>query len=452
MATFDGSIVNVALPTIAEHFKASVDLAAWVSLSYSLTLVALIMVFGAWTESKGYAFAYKFGYSFFIAGSLMCSLSWSIYALILSRIIQATGTAMFAAVGPGMVTEVFSEKERGKGIGMIVMMVSAGFILGPPAGGLLLSVFSWHSIFLINVPIGLIGLFMIFVYFKLLPPHKSERKMRWAGSLSISLALVTIIFAMRLIKDYPFSDIRVWGLGLISLLILILFFKFESRAETALIGLDIFKNRQFTTSIGAMLAAFSSISGMMVLVPFYLERVKNLEPKQVAMYLVIVPLMMFVFSPLSGKLSDKIGFRFLSTLGVIIMAFGLYVLSRIGMASSTSLVAYSLGIVGAGVGVFSTPNSSALMGSVGRGQRAVTSGILATSRNIGISMGVAISTALFAFFNHKYSALGNNSEIFVASFRNVTIISIVLALVGLPFCLIRNNRPATSVEVSAANK
>ncbi len=439
MATFDGSVVNVALPTIAEHFSASVDLAAWVSLSYSLTLVALIMVFGAWTESKGYALAYKLGYSFFIIGSVMCSLSWSIYALILSRVVQAAGTAMFAAVGIGLVSEIFPEKERGKGIGMIVMTVSAGFIIGPIAGGLLLSAFNWQSIFLINIPIGLVGLYMTFVYFKVLPPHRSERPMRWAGSLSVSLALVTAIFALGLLKDYPITDYRIWGLGLVSLLSLVLFVKFESRKETALIGFDIFKNRQFTSSILAMLTAFSSVSGIMLLIPFYLERVKHLEPKQVAFYLMLIPVTMFIFSPLAGKLSDKIGFRFLSTLGVLILSSGLYLMSRIGMNSSTAFVATGLGIIGTGFGVFSTPNSSALMGSVTKGQRAITSGILSTTRNMGISIGVAISTALFAYFNQKYSMLGSEAESFVASFHNVIVISTVLSLLGLPFCLVRGN-------------
>ena len=439
MATFDGSVVNVALPTIAEHFSAGVDLAAWVSLAYSLTLVALIMVFGAWTESKGYAFGYKLGYSFFIVGSVMCSFSWSIYALILSRVIQAAGTAMFAAVGTGLVTEVFPEKERGKGIGLIVMMVSAGFILGPPVGGLLLSAFSWHSIFLINIPIGLVGLYMTFAYFKVLPPHSSDRKMRWAGSLSVSLSLVAAIFALGLLKDHSITDIRIWGLGLVSLLSVVLFARFESKKETALIGFDIFKNRQFTSSIAAMLAAFSGVSGIMILIPFYLERVKNLEPKQVALYLMIIPITMFIFSPLAGKLSDKIGFRFLSTLGVLILSAGLYIMSRIGINSSTTLVATGLAVIGSGFGVFSTPNSSALMGSVSKGQRAVTSGILSTSRNMGIAMGVAISTALFAYFNQKYIGFGSEADIFVASFHNVIVISIALSLLAVPFCLIRGN-------------
>lgn len=439
MATFDGSVVNVALPTIAEYFSAGVDLAAWVSLSYSLTLVALIMVFGAWVESKGYAFGYKLGFALFIIGSILCSISWSIYALILSRVMQAAGTAMFAAIGIGLITEIFPENERGKAIGMIVMMVSAGFIIGPVAGGLLLSIFSWHSIFLINIPIGLIGVYMTIVYFKTLPPHHIERKMRWAGALSVSIALMTGIFALGLLKDYPITNFRIWGLGAVALLSLVLFARFESRKETALIGFDIFKNRQFTSSIAAMLAAFSSVAGIMILIPFYLERVKHLEPKQVALYLMIIPVTMFIFSPVSGRISDKIGFRLLSTVGVIIISAGLYLMSRIGINSSTMFVASGLGIIGSGFGIFSTPNSSALMGSVTKGQRAVTSGILATSRNIGISIGVAVSTSLFAYFNQKYMALGDDSIVFVASFQNVLIVSVVMSVIALPFCLVRGN-------------
>ena len=440
MATFDGSVVNVALPTIAKELGASVDLVAWVALSYSLTLVALIMLFGSLTESKGYAFAYKFGYIFFILGSLLCGLSTSIYALILSRILQATGTAMFAAVGLGMVTEIFPENERGKAIGMIVMTVSAGFIIGPPAGGLLLSWFSWQSIFFINIPIGLVGLTMAFIYFKKMPVKKEPKQMRWAGPLSISLALVTATFALRMIKDYPITDLRIWGLGLVSLFALVAFIKLESNEQTALIGFDIFKNRQFTFSIAAMLAVFASISGLLLLVPFFLENVKGLKPDEVAFFLVIIPVLMFIFAPLSGKLSDKIGPRILTTTGVMVLIGGLILFGRVEEASPLFHIALALGVIGAGIGLFTTPNSSALMGSVHSGQRAITSGIVATSRNIGLAMGVAISTAMFAFFQEMYADIGIENEIFVASFRKVALLSVAMALVSLPFCIARGNR------------
>ena len=125
MGTLDGSILNVALPTIARELETSIDIVAWVALAYTLTLVSLLMIFGAWTEKKGYSFAYKFGYIFFISGSVLAVFSTNIYMLISARVIQAVGASMFQAVGTGMVTTVFPGKERGKGIGMMVMMVSA---------------------------------------------------------------------------------------------------------------------------------------------------------------------------------------------------------------------------------------------------------------------------------------------------------------------------------------
>ena len=294
----------------------------------------------------------------------MCGLSTSIYILILSRVLQATGTAMFAAVGLGMVTEIFPENERGKAIGMIVMTVSAGFIIGPPVGGLLLSWFSWQSIFFINIPIGLVGLTLAFIYFKKMPVNNTCRRTAWAEPLADARTTVTETVAEAMIKDYPLNDFRIWGLSVVSLFALGAFIKIESNEKTALIGFDIFKNRQFTFSIVAMLSVFASISGLLILVPFFLESVKGLKPDEVAFFLMIIPVLMFIFAPLSGKLSDKIGPRFLTTSGVMVLIGGLIFFGREEEASPLFHIALALGVIGAGIGLFSTPNSSALMGSV----------------------------------------------------------------------------------------
>lgn len=440
MATLDGSILNVALPTISRDLNCPVDVVVWVVLAYSLTLIALMLVFGNWVDKKGYAFGYKFGYAFFVTGSAVCALSGSIYLLVFGRVIQAVGSAMFASIGPGMVTYIFPAEERGKGIGMMTMMVSAGFMVGPVAGGLLLDLWPWQSIFVVNIPIGLFGLVMAWRYFKTLPHKASDRKLKLKGAISISLALVTGAFALSLISDYPLSDVRVWAVGLVSLAALAAFYKFESRAESAMIGFEIFKNRQFTTSVAAMLLIFMAFSGVMILVPFYLEQIKHFEPKQVGLYLIILPVLMFVLSPSSGRLSDKIGFRFLTSLGVIILAGGLSLLSGVDTGTTNSYIALSLVLVGAGSAIFNTPNASALMGSVHESQRAVASGILATTRNIGISVGVATSTALLAYFQLDYKHLADQNLIFIESYHKVIGISIFMALISLPFCLGRKNR------------
>lgn len=450
MSTFDGSIVNVALPTIAEKLNCGVDVVAWVVLSYSLTLIALMLVFGAWTEAKGYAFAYRFGYIFFLAGSLVCSVAGSIYILILGRVIQATGTAMFAAIGPGMVARVFPASERGKGIGMMVMMVAAGFMVGPPVGGLMLGIWSWPSIFYVNLPVGLVGLYLVYRYFSLLPPSEAKRKVRIPSAAAISTGLVTGIFALSLINDHPFSDPRIWGLLVVSAGALTAFFFIESNPDRALIGFEIFRNRQFTSSIMAQSVYFIASSGVLVLMPFYLERVKGFEPRQVGMFLIILPVLMFVLAPLAGRLSDRMGYQLLTSAGMILTAVGLFLFGRMGLDTTAGYIIMCLTIFGFGVGMFSTPNSSALMGSVSKSQQAVTSGILATNRNIGMSVGVGLSTAFYSFFEKQNAQLSDPKLIFIASYRPVIYVGGVLTLLGVVFCLIRGNGDNKPVDIEAS--
>lgn len=442
MATLDGSILGVALPTIARELNAPIDLVIWVVLSYSLTLVSLMLVFGAWAGNRGYAFAYKFGYIFFIIGSIICAFSHSIYPLIGGRIVQAIGTSMFQAVGPGMVTEVFPAKERGKGIGMMVMMVAAGLMTGAPLGGLMLTFWSWPSIFLINIPIGLTGLFLTYRYFGKLKTTREKRPIHLGGALAVSVCILSAMLALSFLNDYQFSDPRIWGLAILAIVSGGFFFKNESDPAKALIGLTIFRNRQFMTSIIASQALFISMSGIMILMPFYLENVRSIEPKTVGLFLVTLPISMFVAAPLAGKLSDRIGFRVLTTAGLLSLATGLWLLSYLGLETPYWFVVVSLTFVGLGVGVFNTPNSSALMGSVGPELRAVASGVVGTSRNLGFAIGMALATAILSWFQVAYSSLGSENLIFIASLEKVLYLSVAIALVGIPFCLMRENRVA----------
>jgi len=369
MATLDGSILNVSLPSIARDLDCDVGLVAWVVLSYSLTLVSLLMLFGAWAQRKGYGFAYRFGYVFFLVGSTLCAVSNSIEMLIFSRIIQAVGTAMFAAVGSGMVTAVFPPEQRGKGIGLMVMMVSAGFMTGPPLGGFILSLWNWNMIFLMNIPVGLVGLWMTWRYFGAYEENPTGGRLGLLSSLCSAIGLVSGIFALSLVDELSLSDLRLWGLVLVSILFLTAFIVLETKPERALIGLDIFRNRNFVASLAAQLAHFAGLSGVLVLVPFYLEQVRNLQPRQVGLYLVILPIMMFMIAPLSGRLSDRIGFRALTVGGMVVLGTGLWLLSGLSPDTDSQYIIVTLVVIGFGVGMFTTPNSSALMGSVAPGQR-----------------------------------------------------------------------------------
>lgn len=440
MATLDGSITNVALPTIARYLNAPINMIAWVALSYSLTLISLMLLFGVWAGKKGYLFSYRFGYLFFMAGSLICIFSTSFYILILGRVVQAIGTAMFAAIGPGMVTTVFPENERGKGLGLIVMMVAGGFMVGPPLGGFLLSYFSWHSIFIINIPIGLIGLYMTVRYFKFIPKPETKKKIQIKSGIAVSLGLVSLTFAISLIKEFNPADMRLWSLLGASIILFGLFFFLESKEKTAMIGLKMFRNRQFSNSLLAMIFMFIATSGVLILIPFYLEHIRHYEPQQVGFFLIILPIMMFIFAPIAGRVSDMIGYRILTAAGLLIMGGGLYLMSNLSAVSVATSIALTLVVIGLGNGLFNTPNSSALMGAVNAGQRPIASSIMATGRNIGMSFGIALSTALFAYFQDRFTSLGDEAEIFIKSYQMVIYVAMGMIVFGLFFSIIRGKR------------
>ncbi len=218
------------------------------------------------------------------------------------------------------------------------------------------------------------------------------------------------------------------------------FIRLESDPKKALIGVKIFRNRQVIIAVIGMLVLFISIAGIMILVPFYLERVKGFDPSRVGLFLMILPVVMLVVAPIAGKLSDKIGYRLLTTGGLLTTAFGLYLLHGLTAESPASYVAWSLLVISIGVGVFNTPNTSALMGSVGPGERAISSSIISATRNTGFALGIALATSLFAYFQSYYAGEGTANEVFVMAYRKVILISIGVALVGVPLAFFRANR------------
>jgi MFS family permease len=349
---------------------------------------------------------------------------------------------MFQAVGPGLITTVFPKEERGKGIGLVVMMVSIGFMVGPPLGGFLLSVTHWSALFLINLPICVVGYFLTQRIFRVLPKPDTHTRVHIIGGVALGLGLSAAMAAMTFMNDFGVFNWYVFVLVAISLTMILLFIRFESNKQTALIGFSIFKNSQFTTSLIAMTTQFIAMAGTQVLIPFYLQTVRGFPTEKMGLFLVIPPAMLLLFAPLAGRLSDKIGYRFLTSTGIIIYIIGLTML--LGLTEDTGgwYIACCMMVIGSGAGIFGTPNASAFMGSVNDQQRPIASSILSSTRNIGLSSGIAISTALFAWLQQQYMQIMPRTQAFMVAYDKVIYVSIIVALVGLPFCLMRQNRTA----------
>jgi len=438
LGTFDASVVNVSLPTISRELNSSVNIVGWVVLAYALTVISLLMVFGALAEKKGFQFSCRYGFGIFFLGSLTCGLAPNIYFLIGSRALQGLGAAMLIAVGPALVTKSFPDNERGRGLSIIAMVVSAGLLSGPPLGGMIIEAIGWRWVFWVNLPVCLLGFYLTGKYLKNFPISAPDKKISWPGAATLSLGLLLLMVSVMVFSRQGLPWALMVGGIILALTFLAAFVYFENKPQTQLIGLDIFKNRVFSFSAAALLMVFISLSSVTVLMPFYLEQIKGFSPRDVGLYLMINPVCLLLMAPLAGYLADRFQARIISTIGTAIMAGGIYLIRLLNGDSSASDIMLVLAVMGIGMGFFSTPNTSTIMGSVPKRKLGSASGINATIRSLGISLGVALALALFEFYRIRFENSGLPAgQAFVEGFRSVYKYIIFIILAAMLFSFVR---------------
>jgi len=438
MGTLDASIVNVSLPTISRDFGTTVGVVGWVVLSYALAVFPLLMIFGAMSEKKGFQFSYRYGYLIFLVGSVLCGLATGIYMLIISRVIQGIGAALLVSVGPALVSRSFPAEERGRGLSIIAIVVSAGLMLGPPLGGFIIGLAGWRWIFFVNVPVCFLGYYFTIRYISDFPITDPEKKVSFPGGLTLSPGMFLLMLSLLLFSRGVFGLYTVLALLGVSGLLFGLFFYFESKPETRLIGLDIFKNRVFTFSGAAMLLVFISLISVTILMPFYLEQVRGKSPQEVGLFLMIIPLCGFFVAPLAGYLADRFQARLISSIGVALIAAGILLIRQLEAASSVTDIIVALIVIGIGMALFSTPNTSSIMGSVSKMQLGSAAGILVTIRTLGITLGVGFSISIFSFYRDRYPGAGvSEFSAFIYAYRTVYEIMLYIVVLGIVFSLVR---------------
>jgi len=447
MGTLDASIINVSLPTISRELNTSVSMVGWVILSYALALFSLLMIFGALSEKKGYQFSYKYGYLIFMIGSVLCGFSVNIYMLIISRIIQGVGAALLVSVGPALITHSFPDSERGRGLSIIAMVVSVGLMLGPPLGGLIIGMAGWRWIFFVNVPVSLLGIYFTIRFIGDFPISDPDKKIGIPGAGSLSLGLLFMMFSLLLYSRGTLDVTWSGGMLVLAALLIGLFFFFESNPATRLIGTDIFKNRVFVFSGAAMLMVFIALISVTILMPFYLEQVKLLRPEQVGLFLMIIPVCGFILAPVAGYLSDKFQARIVATVGAAAIFAGFLFIRQLDSQTGIWGIIAPLAIIGCGMAIFSTPNTSGIMGSVNRQQIGRASGMIATLRTLGIALGTGFSVGLFTYYKNLSVEKGLiETEAFISGYNSVYNITIYFLLIAIIFSLIRGKNLASEAE------
>jgi EmrB/QacA subfamily drug resistance transporter len=406
MATLDSSIVNIALPTLTKELGTDLSRIKWVVIAYLLVITSLLLPFGRLSDQYGRKRIFQLGFAVFTVGSGLCGLSSSLTWLLISRVIQGIGAAMLMANGPAIITSAFPASERGKALGTLAMVVSAGLVSGPSVGGLLITTLGWRSIFLVNLPVGLLGIFLVREYLPLERHARVKAPFDWAGAflqMILLLALIVVVDPPQISVSgsVPFPVSRLAMAAFIVLLGAI-FIRVESDAKAPIFDLSLLKNRTFWTANLAGFLTFVSYSSLSVLMPFFLEEVLHFTPDKAGLFMTAIPLTVFVVAPISGRLSDRLGSRGLSVLGAFVGAFGLFVMAGAfggGVHENITRpeIVLALCSIGLATGLFQSPNNNAIMGAVPASKLGAASALLATVRNLGLVTGTGMATGIFTW-------------------------------------------------------
>lgn len=430
---FSISSVNVALPTIQAEFSADAVLLSWVATSYLLAMAVFLVPFGKAADIYGRKKVFTWGLVLYTLSSFLAAFSFSMKMLIAMRILQGFGSAMFVTTGMAILTSVFPPSKRGRAIGIYVSAVYIGLSVGPFAGGFLARYLGWRSIFAIVVLFGIICVFMTMKYLKGEWVDARGEKLDIYGSVVYGFSILALVYGASLLPQRGAVFLIIVGLAGLGI-----FIRLEMRVRYPVFEVRLFnQNRLFTFSSLAALINYSATFALTFLLSLYLQYIKNIPPQYAGSILIAQPIVMAIFSPLAGRLSDSVEPRLIASAGMTMTAIGLFSFVFIGAETSTIIIVLTLAFLGFGFSLFSSPNMNAIMSSVERKHFGIASGTVATMRLLGQMASMAITMVLFAIFIGREPISPANYDQFLKSVRLSFLIFSLLCSIGILFSMLR---------------
>lgn len=417
MASLDRNIIVIALPSIASEFNTSLITLVWIAIGYWVVTASVLLTFGRLADMFGRVRLYNLGFALFTIGSTLCSISQTGEQLIVFRVIQALGAAFLFSNSAAIITDVFPENERGRALGLNQISIVIGSVVGLALGGFLTSYLGWRSIFWINIPIGLFATVWSYAKLRELGAIKKE-KIDWLGNATLCGGLVLILFGItfgsfQIIDSFISLIIITCGFAL-----LILFYLVETRVSQPMFDLSLFKINLFTSSNTAIFLNALARGAFTLVMVFYLQGPSmGLDPLNTGMYLIPVSLALAVFAPVCGWLYDKFKLQIFTPIGLIVSAVGFLMLTGIGETISFYESILPLVLVGAGMGIFASPNRATIMSSVPSHRRGVAAGISTTL----VMTGSAFSIGLVFFIFTQIMPLDTAQNVFTGSYNAINI-------------------------------
>ena len=420
------SSINVALPSISKEFVMNTVLLNWVVLSFMLSIAVFILPFGRVADIFGRKKLLLYGISGYTVASILCGISFDTGMLIASRVLQGISGAIISVTIISMLSSVYFQGERGRALGINVAATYIGLSSGPFLGGFLTKYLGWRSIFFLVVPVGII-IIIILLNLKQDWAEAKGEDFDYKGSIIYGVSLFAVIYGFSLIRSF-------WGITLILIgfILMIIFGFYENRVKNPILNMTLIKNNKIL--IFSSLAALINYSATFVvgyLLSLYLQYIKGFDPQQAGLILIAQPLIQALFSPLAGRLSDRIEPQMVASLGMAVTTIGLTFFIFLTENTNVEYIITALLIIGFGFALFSSPNTNAIMGSVAKKYYGVASGVIGSARSVGQTFSMGITSLVMVFYMGNVQISHSNYPNFLISIKATFIILTILCFLGI---------------------
>ena len=433
MGPFMISSVNIALPAIQGELAMNAVQLGWISTAYLLATAVVLVPAGKVADIHGRKKIFSLGLLVFTLASAAAVFAGSAAWLIGLRALQGTGAAMTVTTGTAILTSVFPPAKRGRVMGIYVAAVYSGLSAGPFVGGFMTQYLGWRSLFLVVLPLGIVSLYMAQRHLKGEWAEAQGEKLDLAGSVLYGVATLAFIYGATILPS-P----RAWGLVFFALVTIIVFVWYENRIAMPVFDVTLFvTNRAFAFSSLAALIHYAATFALTFLLSLFLQYLKGMPPRMAGSLLVLQPIVMALCSPLAGRMADRIEPRYLASAGMALTALGLAGFALLSPHTPLALIGANLALLGFGFSMFSSPNMSAIMGSVQKRHYGIAAGAVATMRLIGQMLSMAAATLVLSIYLGSRTIEPDTYPLFLTSMKTVLTLFSVMCLIGIYFSLRR---------------
>ena len=442
LGTSDFSIVAIALPSFTQVFDASTSTVVWIALSYQLIVLGLALPMGRLGDQFGNKTVFAAGVFIYAVGLTSAAAAPNILTLIVLRAVQGAGAAMMVSVALGLVSNAFPPNERGKALGLMASVAGFGLMSGPALGGVLLDTLGWRAIFWVRAPFAFAGFALAMVYLRN-TRATADRRTDFTGAALLFAALVLLAVGLNRGSAEGWTSPLVLLVFPLSAVAMAAFVLRSVRTESPVVDVRMFRDVTLSIASGLMLMAGVSMMAITFAMPFYLLFARGLPPAAAGLVMLAHPAIFILLPPFTGRLSDRIGPRFPTTLGLGIGAAALFLLTGLGPHTPLPFIVGILVLGGVGGSFFQAPNQSVIMGAAPRDRVGTVSALIPTIRYIGLITGVAASEAIFTSGLGRPGLDGANAETVTAAARTVFLVFGGLSTLAALVALFRTGRRAS---------